>query len=73
MFLGLYYCMWMADKPLVQEELADNIGSLVHAFAKPSQSYYFVGAFFKTMGRNHDHIDKFRIDKFLMLARRFFR
>ncbi|XP_022703154.1 ribosomal RNA processing protein 1 homolog A-like isoform X1 [Varroa jacobsoni] len=70
---GLFYCMWMADKPLVQQELADNIGSLIHAFAKPSQSYHFIGTFFKTMRRNHDHIDKFRIDKFLMLTRRFFR
>ncbi|OQR80348.1 ribosomal RNA processing protein 1A-like, partial [Tropilaelaps mercedesae] len=70
---GLFYCMWMADKPLIQEELADNIGSLLHSFAKPTQSYLFIGAFFKTMARNHDHIDKFRIDKFLMLTRRLYR
>ena len=22
---GLFYCMWMSDKPLVQEELADQL------------------------------------------------
>jgi ribosomal RNA-processing protein 1 len=26
---GLYYCYWMSDKPLVQEELADNIASII--------------------------------------------
>lgn len=72
-FKGLFYCMWMADKPLVQEEVADNIGSLVHAFSKPSQAYRFIGAFFRTLGRCHDNIDKYRIDKFLMFTRRFFR
>lgn len=70
---GLFYCMWMADKPLIQEELADSISSLINMFAKPSQSYRFIEAFFKTLGRNHDNIDKFRIDKFLMLVRRFLR
>ncbi|XP_003747601.2 ribosomal RNA processing protein 1 homolog A [Galendromus occidentalis] len=70
---GLFYSMWMADKPLIQEELADSISSLIHAFSKPSQIYVFVGCFFKIMGEKHDHIDKFRIDKFLMLTRRFFR
>lgn len=70
---GLFYSMWMADKPLIQEELADSISSLIHAFSKPSQIYVFVGCFFKIMGEKHDHIDKFRIDKFLMFTRRFFR
>ena len=70
---GLFYCMWMADKPLVQEELADNISSLIHSFTKPSQIYVFIGCFFKIMGKNHDRIDKYRIDKFLMFTRRFFR
>jgi ribosomal RNA-processing protein 1 len=26
---GLHYCFWMSDKPLVQEELAEAIGSMV--------------------------------------------
>lgn len=70
---GLFFSMWQADKPLVQEELADSISSLIHAFSKPSQIYVFVGCFFKLMGQNHDRIDKYRIDKFLMFTRRFFR
>merc|ERR1719429_1035925 len=29
---GLYYCFWMSDKPLVQEDLAENISSFVLCF-----------------------------------------
>ena len=29
---GLHYCFWMSDKPLVQEELAEKIASLIHCF-----------------------------------------
>ena len=29
---GLHYCFWMSDKPLVQEELAENISNIVHCF-----------------------------------------
>ena len=29
---GLFYCMWMSDKPLVQEELARKLASLVQCF-----------------------------------------
>ena len=29
---GLHYCFWMSDKPLVQEELAGKIATLIHCF-----------------------------------------
>ena len=29
---GLFYCYWMSDKPLVQEELAEKISAMVHCF-----------------------------------------
>ena len=29
---GLHYCFWMSDKPLVQEELAEKIASIIHCF-----------------------------------------
>lgn len=29
---GLFYCMWMSDKPLVQEELARKLAGLVACF-----------------------------------------
>jgi ribosomal RNA-processing protein 1 len=40
---GLYYCFWMSDKPLVQEELAENIGKLIHCFeANDTNSELFI-------------------------------
>ena len=32
---GLFYCMWMSDKPLVQEELAGKIADLTNSFTNP--------------------------------------
>lgn len=70
---GLYYCMWMSDKPLVQEGLAEDFGSLLPCFGKPEVSAQFFGAFLKTMSLEWFGIDQWRIDKFLMLVRRMLR
>lgn len=64
---GLYYCMWMSDKPLVQEGLAEDFGSLLPCFGKPEVSAQFFGAFLKTMSLEWFGIDQWRIDKFLMV------
>ncbi|KAA8588466.1 hypothetical protein FQN60_001660, partial [Etheostoma spectabile] len=29
---GLFYCLWMQDKPLLQEELSNQISTLIHSF-----------------------------------------
>lgn len=70
---GLYVSMWMSDKPLPQEQLAENIGSLVHAFERPTVAIEFVGAFLQTMAAEWFGIDQWRIDKFMMLVRRVIR
>lgn len=70
---GLFFCMWMSDKPFVQQELANNIAGLVHCFAKRDQALMFLDAFFKTMAREWFAIDRFRLEKFMMLVRRCFR
>ncbi|XP_055343578.1 ribosomal RNA processing protein 1 homolog A-like [Paramacrobiotus metropolitanus] len=71
---GLYYCLWMADKPLVHEELADKMVSLLKCFAAHKLSAVkFLDAFFLTISREYSRIDRFRLDKFLMLTRRMFR
>ena len=33
---GLFYCMWMADKPLVQEDLARKLAGLTGCFREHS-------------------------------------
>ncbi|XP_050034669.1 uncharacterized protein Nnp-1 [Dermacentor andersoni] len=70
---GLFFCMWMSDKPFVQQELANSIAGLVHCFARRDQSLLFLEAFFKTMAREWFAIDRFRLEKFMMLVRRCFR
>ncbi len=70
---GLFYCMWMCDKPLVQEELADNIADLIHSFSTPLGAMGFFDAFLLTMKREWLGIDRLRMDKFFMFIRRCFR
>jgi len=70
---GLYYCFWMSDKPLVQEELAENIASFIPFFQSNESSLVFIKSFLKTFGREWFGIDRWRMDKFMMFTRRFLR
>ncbi|CAO1428853.1 unnamed protein product [Diamesa serratosioi] len=67
---GLYYCMWMSDKPLVQEDLAEDLGNLIHCFPDVQVGIQFFRAFMETMCIEWFGIDQWRIDKFMMLIRR---
>ncbi|XP_068686639.1 ribosomal RNA processing protein 1 homolog B-like [Montipora foliosa] len=68
---GLFYCMWMSDKPLIQEELALNISQLILSFRNENSAVLFIRAFFRTMQREWHGIDQLRLDKFYMLIRFF--
>ncbi|KAK7864116.1 hypothetical protein R5R35_007642 [Gryllus longicercus] len=70
---GLFYCMWMSDKPLIQEELAEEISQLVHCFQHVDTALTFVQAFFDTLLVEWFGIDYHRLDKFQMFVRRFLR
>lgn len=70
---GLFYCMWMADKPLVQEELAERVSRLIHCLSNTDLAIVFIRCFFHTMVTEWYGIDQFRYDKFLMFVRRFLR
>lgn len=67
---GLHYCYWMSDKPLIQEELADNIANIVSCFKHEESSLFFFKSFLVTLGREWFGIDRLRMDKFMMLVRR---
>uniref|UniRef100_A0A1L8DFP8 Putative nucleolar protein n=1 Tax=Nyssomyia neivai TaxID=330878 RepID=A0A1L8DFP8_9DIPT len=67
---GLYYAMWMSDKPLVQEQLAEDLGALLHCFPTPEISLQFYAVFLESINREWFGIDQWRIDKFMMLVRR---
>lgn len=66
---GLFYCMWMQDKPLQQEDLGRTIAQLVHAFQTTESQHLFLRAFWQTMIREWVGIDRLRLDKFYMLMR----
>lgn len=70
---GLFYCMYMADKPLVQEAVAEDISGLVHYINNEEDCQTFVRAGFLTFAREWNGIDVFRIDKYMMFIRRFLR
>ncbi|NXU16263.1 RRP1B protein, partial [Pardalotus punctatus] len=66
---GLFYCMWMQDKPLLQEELAANISQLIHEFQNTEARHLFIQTFWQTMNREWNGIDSLRLDKYYMLMR----
>ncbi|XP_048775041.2 ribosomal RNA processing protein 1 homolog B-like isoform X2 [Ostrea edulis] len=66
---GLHYCMWMQDKPLIQEELSDSMCKLLSVFGNVDISLMFLGVFFQTESREWSGIDRWRMDKFMMLSR----
>ena len=66
---ALFYCMWMSDKRLVQEELADKIADFIHVFPTLEQAKLFLKTFYSTMHREWPVIDRLRLDKFYNLMR----
>ncbi|VIO97962.1 Nucleolar protein,Nop52 containing protein [Brugia malayi] len=70
---GLHYAMWMQDKMLWQEQLADNIASLINLFEREKESVSFIKSMLVTISNEWPRIDRWRMDKFLMLIRRLVR
>ncbi|CAB3995151.1 ribosomal RNA processing 1 homolog A-like isoform X1, partial [Paramuricea clavata] len=63
---GLFYCMWMSDKPKVQEELAETIAQLLHSFQITAAAVDYLDGFYKTICREWHGIDRLRLDKFYL-------
>uniref|UniRef100_A0A8D0GDM1 RRP1B protein n=1 Tax=Sphenodon punctatus TaxID=8508 RepID=A0A8D0GDM1_SPHPU len=64
---GLFYCMWMQDKLLLQEELADTISQLIHVIQNTEARHLFIQTFWQTMNREWNGLDRLRLDKYYML------
>lgn len=62
--------MWMSDRPLPQQSLAQALADLVHVFPDSSAKIAWLDAFWATMGREWTGIDVLRMEKFLLLVRR---
>lgn len=70
---GLFYCLWMQDKPLPQEELSQRISGLLHSFQDVDGQLLYVESFLQTFKREWTGIDRLRMDKFYQLVRFMFR
>uniref|UniRef100_A0A3Q1G4L7 Ribosomal RNA processing 1B n=1 Tax=Acanthochromis polyacanthus TaxID=80966 RepID=A0A3Q1G4L7_9TELE len=70
---GLFYCLWMQDKPLLQEELSKQISTLIHSFSDTDKQLLYLESFLLTFKREWTGIDRLRMDKFFQLVRFVFR
>ncbi|XP_044072492.1 ribosomal RNA processing protein 1 homolog B-like isoform X2 [Siniperca chuatsi] len=70
---GLFYCLWMQDKPLLQEELSNQISTLIHSFHDIDGQFGYLESFLQTFKREWTGIDRLRMDKFFQLVRFMFR
>eukprot|EP01122_Echinamoeba_exundans_P011087 TRINITY_DN4290_c0_g1_i1.p1 TRINITY_DN4290_c0_g1~~TRINITY_DN4290_c0_g1_i1.p1 ORF type:complete len:596 (+),score=159.79 TRINITY_DN4290_c0_g1_i1:59-1789(+) len=67
---ALYYCIWMQDRPVIQHELAQRLARMIHLISE-DRAVLFLRAFWQTMLREWNGIDKHRLDKFYALMRYF--
>ncbi|KAF2857984.1 nucleolar protein-like protein NOP52 variant [Piedraia hortae CBS 480.64] len=66
---GLYWSLWLQDKPRNQQQLARHIASLADELPDRAQQRRFFEAFWLTMARVWSSIDSHRINKFMYLVR----
>ncbi|KAH0494567.1 hypothetical protein TgHK011_001184 [Trichoderma gracile] len=71
LWTGLYYALWMTDRPRPQQALASDLANLVHDLQDSCVETWFA-AFWSVLGTQWPHIEALRLDKFLLLVRRLF-
>lgn len=62
--------MWMSDRPRPQQALANSLADLVSILPQAT-TIPFLRAFWQTMQREWTNIDVLRMEKFLLLTRRY--
>ncbi|KAL7792110.1 nucleolar protein,Nop52 domain-containing protein [Trichoderma ceciliae] len=71
LWTGLYYALWMTDRPRPQQALAADLANLLSDL-QPACVEPWLAAFWSVLGAQWPHIEALRLDKFLLLARRLF-
>jgi ribosomal RNA-processing protein 1 len=66
---ALYYCMWLADKREVQEELAFALAGFIDGFRNHKLKLLYISTFFQIILREWSLLDMFRLNKFYFLIR----
>ncbi|KAF9740600.1 hypothetical protein PMIN03_002726 [Paraphaeosphaeria minitans] len=67
---GLFYCLWMQDKPTQQQALSRSLASLPSSLKAPVV-LPFLRAFWATIAREWTNIEALRLDKYLYLIRQY--
>jgi hypothetical protein len=69
---ALYYCMWNADKPHIQQHVAEEFASLVHCL--PSDvAPHWIRCFWAIVDQEWTKMDQHRLDKYYSLMRHILR
>jgi ribosomal RNA-processing protein 1 len=68
---GLFYALWMTDRPIPQQRLATDLANLLFTL-KPACAIPWLRAFWVVVGAQWTGIDVYRLEKFLLLVRRVF-
>ncbi|KAI8623633.1 nucleolar protein,Nop52-domain-containing protein [Xylariaceae sp. FL1651] len=66
---GLYYSLWMCDRPVPQQNLCAELAGLLDVLPDEAVAPW-LAAFWETIGREWTSIDVLRLEKFLLLVRR---
>ncbi|OTA98021.1 hypothetical protein M426DRAFT_70545 [Hypoxylon sp. CI-4A] len=74
---GLFYSVWMCDRPVPQQNLCAELAGLLSVLPAPNDDQSvvvipFLRAFWATMSREWTSIDVLRMEKYLLLVRRVF-
>lgn len=75
MWKALFYCIWMSDKPIIQNELVTNLAQLlldlpIHTPGGQIYCLLYIKCCFDTLYREWLGLDRYRIDKYLLFIRR---
>ncbi|KAH8649960.1 nucleolar protein,Nop52 [Xylariales sp. PMI_506] len=68
---GLFYSVYMCDRPIPQQNLCAELAALVDVLPEDAVAPWLVG-FWDVMSREWTSIDVLRMEKFLLLVRRVF-
>ncbi|KAK7423432.1 hypothetical protein QQZ08_009112 [Neonectria magnoliae] len=68
---GLFYALWMTDRPVPQQRLAADLAALLFRL-QPACAVPWLRAFWAVVGAQWTGIDVLRLEKFLLLVRRVF-
>ncbi|KAI0095550.1 Nop52-domain-containing protein [Hypoxylon sp. NC0597] len=74
---GLFYSVWMCDRPVPQQKLCTELADLLFVLPAPKDDECavvipFLRAFWATLAREWTAIDVLRMEKYLLLVRRVF-